>query len=107
MKTPPHLDAALAWSSLGLQWLEMMAASGQVIARRTRREITAAQWITLGSEKMLAAVESAHAMGRAMIAPAPVDAAQAWDAWARILASGMRPYHARATRNARRRRRPR
>lgn len=55
MKSPTPYDAALAWSALGLKWLEMMTASGLVIARRTTRRNTPGQLFTMGSEKMLGA----------------------------------------------------
>jgi hypothetical protein len=104
-KTTP-LEATLAWNRLGLRWLEMMAASAQVIAHRTRRANTPAQLYTMGSEKVEALVASSNAMARHVLASsAPANAAAAWEAWARLLASGMTPFHARATRNARSRRR--
>lgn len=84
------LAAALAWTTLGLRWMETMAASGQVIVRRTRREPTAAQWGAWGNEKARAAFDSGNAM---------------WGAWARMLTAGLAPYRARAVRNARRLRR--
>jgi hypothetical protein len=106
-KTTPF-DAALAWNRLGLRWLEMMAASAEVIAHRSRRANTPAQLYTMGSEKVEALVASSNAIARHMLASsAPASAAAAWEAWARLLASGMTPFHARATRNARRRRRSR
>jgi hypothetical protein len=59
----------------------------------------------MGSEKVLAAIESSSAMTRQMIAFPSGDAIAVWDAWARVLTSGLAPYHARAVRNARSRRR--
>jgi len=79
----------------------MMAASGHVIARRTRRQPTPVQLMTMGSEKVAAAIESSSAMARGMIGFPAHDAMAMWNAWARVLASGVAPYHARATRNAR------
>ena len=55
----------------------------------------------LPREKVLAAVESSNAMARRMIAFPAADPFAMWNAWARILASGMTPYRARAVRNAR------
>jgi hypothetical protein len=104
MRTPTPFDAALAWSSLGLKWMEMMAASSQVIAHRSRRLKTPVQLFTMGSEKVEAMLESSNAMARHMMAAPPSSALAACEAWARLLASGMAPFHARATRNARRRR---
>jgi hypothetical protein len=103
-RTPTPFDAALAWSTLGIQWMEMMAASSQVIARRSRRLNTPAQLFTMGSEKVEAMVESSNAIARHIMAPPPSSALAACEAWARLLASGMAPFHTRATRNARRRR---
>lgn len=101
MMTPPPVNAFLAWQSLGLQWLEMMAASGQVFSRRARRDNTPAQWIAMGGEKMLASLESSQAMARRMAVFPTGSALSMWDAWARVLASGVAPYRTRALRNAR------
>lgn len=102
MTTRSPLDAALAWSTVSLKWMEMMAASSQVVARRTRRPNTPAQLFTMGSEKVEAIVESSHAVARHMLAAPPANPLAAWEAWARLLTSGMAPFHARAVRNARR-----
>ena len=104
MKTSLPVAATLEWTKLGLQWMEMMAASSRVIERRTRRAPTAAQWMRMGNEKVEAAIASSSAMGRHMAGFPMNDALSIWHAWARMLASGMAPYHARATRNARSRR---
>ena len=104
---PLPVNAALAWSHLGLQWLEMMGASGHVIGRRTRRRNTPAQLFEMGNEKVQAAVESSHAMSRQMIGFPTGGPLAMWNAWARVLASGVAPYHSRATRNARTLRRKR
>jgi hypothetical protein len=101
VRNPSPLDAAFAWSRLGLQWMEMMSASAQVISHRTRRRNTPAQLFTMGSEKVEAAVASSNAMARHLMGVPPSSALAAWDAWARMLASGMGPYHARARSNAR------
>lgn len=79
----------------------MLAASGQVIARRTRRQPTTAQLFGMGSEKVEAALASSNAMTRALIGFPTHDPMAMWHAWAKVLASGVAPYHARATRNAR------
>ena len=108
MKAASPFGTALAWSTLGLKWMEMMAASGQVIAHRTQRRNTPVQLFTMGSEKVEAMVESYNAIVRHSLAAAPgANPFVAWEAWARMLASGMAPYHQRATRNARRSRRRR
>ena len=107
MRTRTPLDAALAWSTLGLKWMEMMAASSQVITHRTRRRNSPAQLYSMGSEKVEALVESSNAIARHMMAAPPSSPFAAYEAWARILASGMAPFHTRATRNARRRRKSR
>ena len=98
------LDAALAWNRLGLQWIEMVAASGRVISHRTSRQNTPAQLFGMGSEKVQAAIESSHAMTRRMATLPATDPLAMWNAWAGVLASGMAPYHARVMRNARSRR---
>ena len=107
MKTTPPVNAAIAWSTLGWKWLEMMFASGQVIAHRSTRKNTPSQIFGMGSEKVLATVESSNAMARRMIALPAADPLAMWNAWARILTSGMTPYRARAVRNARSARRAR
>jgi hypothetical protein len=99
--TPLPVNAAYAWTHLGLQWIEMMAASGQVVSRRTRRRNSPAQVFEMGNEKAQAAIESSHAMARQMIGFPTRDALAMWNAWARVLSSGVAPYHSRAVRNAR------
>ena len=84
-----------------MKWMEMLAASGQVVARRTSRANTPAQLFGMGSEKVEAAIESSNAMTRQMIGFPSGNAFAIWDAWARVLTSGVAPYHARAVRNAR------
>ena len=84
-----------------------MAASGQVIARRTRRAPSPAQLFTMGSEKVEAALAASNAMTRQLIGFPTHDPIAMWSAWARVLASGVAPYHARAKRNARATRRRR
>lgn len=98
------MNAALAWAAFGLKWMETMTASGQVIARRSRRRPTPAELFGMGSEKVAAAVESSNAMARHMIGFPMHDPMAIWNAWARVLTSGMAPYRSRAVRNARRRR---
>ena len=106
MKTSYPLDAAYAWSRLGLQWMETMTASSRVIARRTSRPNTPVQLYTMGSEKVEAGIESANAMARRMMAGVPVTSPFAmWNAWAQVLSGGLAPYRRRAVRNARARRR--
>jgi hypothetical protein len=105
LKTHSPLDTALAWNTLGFKWLEMMSASGPVIARRTRRQPTPARLFRLVSEKMEAALESSNAMAKEMSGFPTHDPLAMWNAWARVLASGLAPYHSRVTRNARPRRR--
>jgi hypothetical protein len=99
------VTAAFAWSTLGLKWWETMAASGQVIARRTRRKPTPARLFRMGSEKMEAALESSNAMAQKMIGFPTHDPMAMWNAWANVLASGLAPYRSRVKRNARPRRR--
>jgi hypothetical protein len=99
------VDAAMTWSTLGLRWMEMMAASGQVIAHRTSRHNTPAQWMSMGTEKMLAGLASTSAIAREMASFPVHDAMAIPDAWARLLLTGMAPYRTRALRNARAHRR--
>ena len=101
MKTKQTRDALTAWSTLGLRWIEMMAASSQVIAHRTGRRNSPAQWYGMGSEKVVASVASSQAMARRMVSAPPTTPMEMWTAWARLLASGMTPYRAGAVRNAR------
>ena len=107
LKTNRPVNAAIAWSTLGAKWLEMMSASGHVIARRSSRSNTPAQLFGMGSEKVQAALEAGHAMSRRMVGMPLADPLAMWTAWARVLGSGMAPYHARAVRNARSGRRSR
>ena len=79
----------------------MMAASSQVISHRTRRAATPAQLYGMYSEKVEAAIASSNAMTRAMIGFPTHDPMAMWNAWARVIASGVRPYHAKARSNAR------
>jgi hypothetical protein len=90
-----------AWLTLGTQWAETMAASAQVIARRTSRTNTPAQWLAMGSEKLEAAVESSNAMALRMLTLPVANPAAMWVAYARILTTGLHPYRQRALSNAR------
>jgi hypothetical protein len=90
------------FTQLGLQWLEMMSAASFVIARRSRRRNSAAQIFHMGNEKFQAGVEAWHGLLRQSMMPASPDAHPA-ELWARYVAAGMAPFHARAVRNARRR----
>ena len=99
---PYPFSAPFAWATLGLKWMEMMAASGPVIARRTSRTNTPVQWFTMGSEKVEAAVQSSAAMTRQLMRIPPFDPLAAWSALPRLLSVGVEPYRARAKRNARR-----
>lgn len=101
MKAKLPVNAAMAWSTLGLSWLEMMAASAHVISHRTSRNNTPAQWYGMGTEKVMASLESSQAMARKMARLPTHDPLAMWNAWARLLSTGMRPYHSRAVSNAR------
>ena len=101
MKTPPVVNAFAAWSALGLSWMQMMAASGPVIASRTRNAQTPAQWFSIGTEKMLAGVESTQAMSRHLLRFPSTDPLAIWTAWGRMLSAGVKPYRTRARRSAR------
>jgi len=84
-----------------MQWLEMMSASSLVIARRTRRRNSPAQLFHMGNEKFQAGVEAWHALLRQSMRPS--QGAHPAETWARYVAAGMTPFHARAVRNAKRR----
>jgi len=99
------MHAALSWGTLGLRWLEMMSASSQVIAHRTSRRNTPAQWVAMGTEKAVAGMASSSAMARQAARFPMHDPLAISNAWARLLLSGMAPYRARAVRNAKARRR--
>lgn len=101
-RTATPVDPFLAWGYLGLQALEMLAASARVIQHRTSRSNSPAQIFTMGSEKVEAAVEASHAMTRHWLAMQRRGAVDPWTQWPWLLASGMRPFRARALSNARR-----
>jgi hypothetical protein len=86
--------------------MEMMAASGQVIERRTRPRSDAramdAQW---GTRRSKPRSLSGSAMSRHMVAFPMNDALSIWHAWARHARERLAPYHSRVIRNARPRRR--
>jgi hypothetical protein len=80
----------------------MLAASARVIRHRTSRTNNAAQLFEMGNEKVLAAIESSHAMTRHWLAMRGRPGPAFWGHWAGFLSSGLTPFHARALRNARR-----
>ena len=92
----------LAWGNLGLQTLEMLAASASVIQHRTSRPHSPAQIFSMGGEKLEAAVESSHAMARHWLALRDRGALALWTQWPALLDSAMAPYRTRALGNARR-----
>ncbi|MGZ5583815.1 MAG: hypothetical protein ACXWF2_12000 [Usitatibacter sp.] len=96
------LNSLLAWQALGLRVAETMLASTQVIAHRTRRRNEPAQLFEMGNEKVQAAMESSHALARQWMSLSRRSPAALWTAWPNVLASGLAPFHARATKNARR-----
>jgi hypothetical protein len=96
------MDPFLAWGQLGLQAMEMLAASARVIHHRTNRRNSPAQIFTMGSEKLEAAVESSHAMARHWLAMQGRGAVDPWNHMPWLLASAMRPFRTRALSNARR-----
>ena len=96
------VDPFLAWGHLGLQAMEMLAASARVIHRRTSRRNSPAQIFAMGSEKVEAAVEASHAMTRHWLALQGRGAVHPWTHWPVLLATGMRPFRTRALSNARR-----
>ena len=94
-----YSDPFLGWGLLSLKTLEMMAASAGVIHHRTNRKNNPAQLFQMGNEKVQAAIEASHAMTRQWIRmgaqPGPAQ-------WAALFGSGLKPYHSRALKNARR-----
>jgi hypothetical protein len=101
MKASQGYGAVDAWLRLGLDCAQTLAASAQVIARRTSRAPTPAQLLSMSSEKVEATLESAHAITRHMLVLPVADPAALWAAYARMMATGLRPYRTRAMRNAR------
>jgi hypothetical protein len=96
------LDPYLVWGYLGVQAMEMLAASARVIHHRANRRNSPAQLFTMGSEKLEAAVEASHAITRQWLA---LQNKGAYDVWAHLpalMSAGMRPFRARALSNARR-----
>lgn len=81
---------------------ETMVASSRVISHRTRRHNNNAELFEMGSEKLSAALESSHALARHWMRLSGRDPLAVWNAWPHLLSSGLAPFHARATRNARR-----
>jgi hypothetical protein len=98
----PSLDPYLAWGDLGLQALEMLAASARVIHHRTSRRNSPEQLFTMGNEKVQAAVESSNAMTRHWLAMQDNGGLALLSQWPSILSTGMKPFRARALSNARR-----
>ena len=96
------LETFLAWQSLGLSVAETMVASTHVISHRTQRRNSHAQLFEMGSEKVSAALESSQALARQWMRLSGRDPLAVWYAWPTVLASGLKPFHKRARRNARR-----
>lgn len=89
----------LDWFLVGASTLQMMALAPFVIATRMSRVNTPAQLFTMGSEKVVAASQSATAMALAW-SRMSVTSAPDWPAFWR---GALRPYHRRVLANARRR----
>ena len=96
------LETLLAWQRLGLRMAETMVASSRVISHRTQRQNSHAQLFEMGSEKVSAALESSQALARHWSSMSGRDPLAMWNAWPHMLASGLKPFHARVQRNARR-----
>jgi hypothetical protein len=96
------LEPYLAWGYLGVQAMEMLAASARVIHHRTNRKNSPAQLFTMGSEKIEAALEASNAMTRHWLALQNAGGVDLWAHWPNLLSSGMRPFRTRALSNARR-----
>jgi hypothetical protein len=96
------LDPLLVWGYLGVQTMEMLAASARVIHHRTHRRNSPAQLFTMGSEKVEAALEASHAMTRHWLSMQDKSAYDIWAHWPALMSAGMRPFRTRALGNARR-----
>lgn len=96
------LQTFLAWQRLGLRMAETLVASSRVISHRTQRKNSNAQIFEMGSEKVSAALESSQALARHWMRLSGRDPLAVLYAWPDVLSSGLKPFHARATRNARR-----
>jgi hypothetical protein len=81
---------------------EMFAASAQVIAHRTSKPATPAQLFVMGSEKVVAAMQSSNAMTRHLLTRRTSAPEDFWTAYLRLLSVGISPVRARAVSNARR-----
>jgi hypothetical protein len=102
LRSQPLPDPFLGWGSLAWQAAELLAASARVIRHRTSRANNAAQLFEMGNEKLLAAIESSHAMTRHWLTMRDRPGPALWSHWAGLLSSGLTPFHARALRNAKR-----
>jgi hypothetical protein len=98
----PSYDPLFPWGTLALRTAEMMLASVHVIGHRTTRRNNPAQLFEMGNEKVQAAIESSHAMTRQWLNMQGRSGIAFWNQWAKLLASGLMPFHARALRNSRR-----
>ena len=96
-------DPLLAWAQVGLQAMEMLAASAHVIHHRTQRRNTPAQIFEMGNEKVLAAFASGHAVMRHWMEPG--NQVPLPSQWAALTAAAVAPFHAKALSNSRRMRR--
>lgn len=96
------IETFLAWQRLGLRMAETMVASSRVISHRTQRQNSNAQLFEMGSEKVSAALESSQALARQWMRLSGRDPMAVFYAWPDVLASGLKPFHSRAKRNARR-----
>ena len=96
------LETLLAWQRLGLRMAETMVASSRVISHRTQRQNSHAQLFEMGSEKVSAALESSQALARQWMRLSGRDPLAVMYAWPDVLASGLKPFHSRVRRNARR-----
>jgi hypothetical protein len=106
------------WTDLALRTAEMCVASAQVIGHRTHRMATAGprpslrdrrEFARMGLEKAAAASESMWAVAEqfgnlqgSWMLRGWQDPMSFWNASARLMGSGLKPIHSRATANARR-----
>jgi hypothetical protein len=100
-RSPTRNNPFLAWQRLGFRAAETLLASTHVISHRTQRQNTPAQIFEMGSEKVIAAMKSSQALASHGMRLAGRDPLAIWTAWPHMLASGLAPFHARVTRNAR------
>ena len=99
------MNAYMAWNTLGLRWMETLAASGRVIAHRSARANTPLQLFEMVEEKASAGLEASRALAYHLPRLAAASGPAMLNEWTRLMSRSLAPYHARAVRNAKRSRR--